>query len=230
LKILNGGRIDSSTLADGAAGTIEINALDSILIGGKGQDALTVSQIGSSALELHPIFSQFLNFPAITGSSGSVKINTNRLTLTEGGQINVRNDGTGDAGTLSIESPEIFVNSGSSLTATTASGNGGEVRIESSDLRLQDGNITATAGGNGNGGNLFIDTDTLAMLGNSNITANAVFGNGGNITIDTQGLFQSPDSAIAASSEFGIDGTVSIDTPGTALITNELNNPTEVPF
>jgi large exoprotein involved in heme utilization and adhesion len=95
LEILDGGRIDSSTLANGAAGTIEIDASDAIVIAGRGQNALAPSQIISSGSNLHPIFSQLLNFPAITGSSGSVTIATNRLTVAEGGRISVGNDGTG---------------------------------------------------------------------------------------------------------------------------------------
>jgi large exoprotein involved in heme utilization and adhesion len=116
------------------------------------------------------------------------------------------------------------------INVDTVSGQFGSLKIDSSNVQLLRGSkITTNAGSNSSGGNININTDTLVLLEGSSITANAVFGNGGNITIDTQGLFQSPDSAIAASSEFGIDGTVSIDTPGTALITNELNNPTEVP-
>lgn len=221
LKIFNGGQIDSSTLADGSAGTIEINASDSIAIASQGQDSLSPSQISSSASDLHPIFSQLLSFPTIRGSSGSVNINTNRLTLAEGGRINVRNEGTGNAGTLSINAPQIFLNSGGSITAATASGNGGEIAINSSDLRLDDASITATASGSGNGGNIDINTDTLVLY-NSTITASAFFGNGGDITIDTKGLFRSEESAIAASSEFGLDGTVQIDGFDTTLISNEL--------
>jgi filamentous hemagglutinin family protein len=209
LRVLGGGRIDSSTLADGSAGNITINALDSISLASQEPGSLSPSQINSSASDLHPIFSQLLKFPIITGSSGSVKINTNRLTLAENAEIRVTNDGTGNAGTLSINAPQIFLTSGGSITAATASGNGGEITINSSDLRLDAASITATAGNMGNGGNIDINTDAL-VLDNSSINANAFSGNGGNIGINTA-IFLQRDSEVTASSEFGLDGNVQIN-------------------
>jgi hemolysin activation/secretion protein len=204
-------------VASGSAGNVTINASDAVEVSGRIPNSLTFSTVSSSAPLVDPLVQQIFNLPPVpSGTSGNVTINTRRLTVTNGGQVSVRNDGTGNAGTLFVNAPQIFLNSGGSITAATAAGNGGEIAIDSSDLRLADGaSIAATAGSNGNGGNVNIDTDTITLLDNSNITANAVFGNGGNVTIDTQGLFQSPDSAIAASSQFGLDGTVQIDTSAT---------------
>ena len=149
-----------------------------------------------------------------SGKSGSVTINTGQLSVTNGALINVKNDGSGNAGTVSINADKINIINKGSIVATTAVGQGGDISIQSKLLQLRNGSISATAGQrgtNGDGGNVKINTDILFALGNSSITANAFEGQGGNVKINTQGLFLFPDSKITASSERGIDGTVEIN-------------------
>lgn len=219
LLLENGGRVDSSTLVSGNAGSITINALDSVEVKGTIPNSRNPSLIISSGNVLDEVLLASYGLPKtvnLTGSSGNIKITTNKLTVRDGGSISVSNDGAGNAGALEVFAKSIFLDNKARMTAATASGQGGIISVKTDRLQLTNSsNITATAiGGNRSGGNIAVNADTLVALKDSNITANAFKGRGGNIQITTQGLFRSPDSDISASSNLGVDGNVNIQTFG----------------
>ncbi|MDV2994950.1 MAG: hypothetical protein N4J56_004604 [Chroococcidiopsis sp. SAG 2025] len=212
LVISNGGRIDSSTIAAGAAGSVNINARDSVEVSGVVPGSRNPSLVISSANTLDETLVQaFGTPPQLTGASGDVTINTQNLSVTDGGLLNVRNDGLGNAGQIHVNARSINLNNNGGITAATAAGEGGNISLQSENLQLGNSAITASAGGNRNGGNIKIDTSILTTAGSS-IVANAIRGNSGRVSINTQGFFRSPDTAIAASSQLGINGTVQINT------------------
>ncbi|MBD2505019.1 two-partner secretion domain-containing protein [Anabaena azotica] len=205
--------INTSTLSAGNAGTLRINARNLEVRGSINSSATRANQNQQSVFGAPPIPS---------GSPGEVSINSNSLNITDGGQIAVVNEGTGDAGVLSVRSNTISLVNQGAINATTTSGQGGDISLNSQNIRLNNSSISATAGGTGNGGNINIDTKSIILQNNSSITANAFEGNGGNITIDTQGFFISRNSFITASSERGIDGTVRVNSAQRNFI--ELSN------
>jgi large exoprotein involved in heme utilization and adhesion len=171
-----------------------------------------------------PTTQELFGSPATpSGASGKVTINAGRLSVTDGGLVSVKNEGTRSGGSVQINANSINLYRGS-FAASSASGEGGNIFLQAQNLQLRNNStITATAGGGGNGGNITIDTGTLAALENSGITANAAEGQGGNIRITAQGIFRSPNSDITATSQVGINGTVQINTldtdPSRALVT-----------
>jgi len=231
LLLRDGGRVDSSTVASGAAGSITLNASDSVEVKGTVSGSRNPSLIISSANILDEAFRRSFGLPdlsVLTGESGNVEINTGRLSISDKGQISVKNDGSGNAGTLRIYADSIFLDNFGGITAATTSGEGGDITLQTENLQLRQGStITTAAGGSGNGGNINIDTGILAALENSSIIANAFEGRGGNITINAQGLFLSPNSKIDASSSLGIDGTVQINTPYLELSKAAASTPSE---
>jgi large exoprotein involved in heme utilization and adhesion len=144
------------------------------------------------------------------------------LKVADSGLINVRNEGTGNAGTVRINADSVRLNTQGAITATTKLGEGGDIIITSNDLLLRrESKINATSGGTGNGGNVTIDSPIIVGLENSDIIANAIKGKGGNIQITTQSLFGlkyrdrvTPNNDITASSDFGINGNVQVNTIG----------------
>jgi filamentous hemagglutinin family protein len=147
-----------------------------------------------------------------TGDAGNLTINTPNLTVADQGNINVSVTGTGGAGSLSIDAQELNLDNGS-LTAETRVGDEGNITLSNADglLLRNNSQITTNATEQATGGDITISSEAIALLDGSNITANAVEGRGGNIDITTQGIFQEPDSAITASSQLGIDGTITIN-------------------
>lgn len=206
----DGGAIAVSTIGYGNGGNLKIYASDTIEVSGRTVGAIEPTSVTSGAFLVEPALRRILSLPDIpTGNSGSLSLKAARLIVRDGAIVSARNQGTGDAGSVFVRVPEIFLTSEGSITAATASGNGGEITINSSDFRLNNASITATAGNNGNGGNINIDTDAL-VLDNSSITANAFSGNGGNIDIETGVLLQK-NTNITASSQLGIQGQVQVN-------------------
>lgn len=206
LSVRSGGRVSASSIALGNAGSLTINASESIeAIGIK--DAQSPSYIGSAVVPA-------LNQPS-NANSGTTRIDTPVLNITDGATVFVRNNGSGRAGTLNINADRIQLDNGGSISASTRSGEGGNINLQISNfLQMRHGSfISAEAGGSGNGGNITLNAATIVNLENSNITANAIQGRGGNIQIATQGIFRSFDSNITASSQLGVSGIVDISTP-----------------
>jgi len=195
LTISSGGGVASSTQGfGGSAGNVIINASDFIDVSGTARGSLPglvfPSFILASGNKIDPVVAQLFGVSSIpTASSGNITINTNRLSVTNGGQVTVKNDGTGAAGVLRINAGAILLDSQGSITAATASNRGGNIFLNAQNLQLRNSSISATAtSGNGNGGNITINTDTLLATQNSKVTARANNGNGGHITVKTQGL------------------------------------------
>ncbi|MFB2837902.1 filamentous hemagglutinin N-terminal domain-containing protein, partial [Floridanema evergladense] len=190
----DGGIITTSTLAQGSAGNLTVNATDSIEVTGRAVGGGLPSRIESSApIEAEEFRRRFGLPDAPSGNSGSVTINTPRLTIADGARVSVANEGTGIAGNLNINANSIvLLDSKGGITAATASGEGGNINLSTNFLQLRNASqISTQAGGTGNGGNITINTNNIALLENSQINANAFEGAGGNIRINTQGLFNS---------------------------------------
>ena len=222
IVLRDGGFLGSAVNATGSSGQVRLDTSE-ILIDGTSPNGLP-SQIAANAIMTPEIFQRLLFLPALpSGNTGQLQINAERITLTNGGSINVQHPGTGNAGKLQINSDILTLDSGGNINATTASGFGGNVEINVRDfLQLRNGSkITAEAlGVIGDGGNLSLKADIIVALENSDIIANSVGGNGGNINITTRGIFGTefrpnltPQSDITASSQFGVAGTVTLNTP-----------------
>lgn len=224
LILSNGGRIDSSTTASGKGNNLVINATDSIEVSGTVPGSRNPSLISSSASILDEALAQAFGVPPEpTGDSGSLTINTGRLSVTDGALINVQNEGSGDAGVLNINANSIFLNNRGRITAAAKSGEGGNLnlQVQNTILMRRGSQISAEAGGIGNGGNLTIKSPFIIGIENSDIIANAFQGNGGKIQLTTKAIFGleyrsqlTPENDITASSQFGVSGEVQINNIG----------------
>ncbi|NER35027.1 MAG: filamentous hemagglutinin N-terminal domain-containing protein [Oscillatoria sp. SIO1A7] len=217
------GTVSASNVNSGNAGSITIDATNFVEVSGRTVGSINPSQIESSAIIRDEVFRQAFGLPLVPeGNSGDVTINTPELRVNNGGLVNVRNDGSGNSGNLSINANSILLDSRGGLLASTESGEGGNIIVNANNSLIMRRNsfIAAEAGGTGNGGNLRINADVLAALENSDIAADAFEGAGGNIAINSAGIFgtqfrEAPtaNSDITASSQFGVSGTVTINNP-----------------
>ncbi|BAY37048.1 filamentous hemagglutinin family outer membrane protein [Nostoc sp. NIES-2111] len=224
LILSNGGRVDSSTVASGNGGNLVINATESIEVRDTVPGSRNPSLISSSANIVDDSFRQQFGLPSSpTGDSGSLTINTGKLTVSDGALINVQNEGSGDAGSLRINAGSIFLNNRGRITASAKSGEGGNLNLQvQNTVLMRRGSLISTeAGGTGNGGNLTINAPFIIGLENSDIIANAFQGNGGKIQLTTKGIFGleyrpqlTPENDITASSQFGVSGEVQINNIG----------------
>ena len=212
LNILEGGTIISSSNSLGDAGSISIYADEVISIDGVSKAGIP-SQVSSESIELTQPIREFFSLSSNpTGKAGRVFVETPLLRLSNGGRISVKNDGTGDAGDLSITAKKIDASLDSRITANTSGGEGGNINISSSLFLLDSATVDATAAGNGKGGNVSIDGDAIVLLNSSTVSANADQGTGGQVRLSSDVLLRSPNSSITATSSAGValDGSVDI--------------------
>ncbi|WP_103124769.1 filamentous hemagglutinin N-terminal domain-containing protein [Nostoc cycadae] len=220
LSVQAGGRVSASSIILGNAGSLTINASESIDVSGM-KPGETPSYIGSAVLPVGA-------FGKISrANAGNTTINAPLVTVSDGATIFVQNTGSGTAGNLQINANTLTLKNGGNLLASTKAGEGGNINLQLRDLLLMryGGFVSAEAAGTGNGGNISINAPVIVGLENSDIIANAVQGKGGNISITTQGIIglEFRDTLtprvdltndITASSAFNVNGTVEINNIG----------------
>lgn len=220
-RIEGGGRINATTAGSGRAGEIVINSTELVEVIGKvpnsdGNELFNLSQIVSSATKNNFFLSQLFDIPSVpSGESGNIIVNTGQITVKDGAQVSVINEGINRAGEINVISPLLIVDSIARITGETASGEGGNILLRSQNIQLRRNSaVTTTAGGSEKGGNIMIDSDLLVVIEGSDITANALKGPGGKVEVTTQGLFRTPDSQITATGGTPqLSGVVEINSP-----------------
>ncbi|MBD2038842.1 S-layer family protein [Leptolyngbya sp. FACHB-321] len=192
LVIKNGGTASSATLSTGNAGNLTVNASESVEVSGTLPGNPFPSSVSSSAPILSEAARQAYKLPERpSGNSGSVTINTPRLSVSDGANVTVSNDGTGSAGTLRVNANLISLDRGGSMTAATVSGVGGNIDLNVRDFVLLRNNSQITTSAGGNGGNIGINAGSIIAVSteNSDIRANSVNARGGNVTVNAFGIF-----------------------------------------
>ena len=224
LLISEGAFVSSSSLGPGNAGSLTVNASESISIRGSKQIIGNYQSGLSSSVAppLEPYKSLFnLSNDNSTGSSGNVTVNTPKLSISDRGYIVVENTALGNAGDLQVNADRIELYDAGSLSTGSLAGQGGNISIQADSLLLRTAGKIYTTSLGGNGGNINITANILVGLENSDISANAVKGRGGNIQITTQGIIGlksrpqlTDENDITASSEFGVNGIVQVNSLG----------------
>jgi filamentous hemagglutinin family protein len=172
LTLDKGGRIIARTLGSGLGADIDI-AADEISIGEPFVFAVD-DFVGSG------IFAQ--TDESSKGNGGDIDLETTRLSINGGGQINTETFGSGDGGNLVINVTEsielrgtvtknVSTNLDPSALVTgvrnksTATGNGGDLTVSTSTLKVTDGaQIINLIQNRGNGGNLTINATESILL------------------------------------------------------------------
>lgn len=146
----------------------------------------------------------------IEGNAGNIRIETGRLLIRNGGNLNSRNSGLGRAGNIRVTASSIEMSGRSS--------------------RFGIGSVfTAESIGTGNAGNLTITADEVILNDQSKLAAETESGSGGNIQLQISSLLRLSDrSVISASTQGGRGGNLTLNanrnaadnTTGTVQINN----------
>ncbi|MGL6340481.1 MAG: filamentous hemagglutinin N-terminal domain-containing protein, partial [Waterburya sp.] len=222
LTLSNGGQISSAVTEVGDSGDININVKDSLAIDGE-------AVFADGTMPLPSKISSNLGFDAegnpARGNSGDINITTSKLSLTNGGQIDVDTFGTGNAGNIDINATETITIDGigtregifssiSSEVLSTIEGNAGDIEITTNRLSLTNGgSIDTNTYSMGNAGNIDINAiesiiidgispQGVGFSGINSLVASTAEGNGGNIQIST-GDFTISNNAVLDASTFG---------------------------
>ncbi|XWK90435.1 MAG: filamentous hemagglutinin N-terminal domain-containing protein [Phormidium sp.] len=206
LSLRDGGRISASTLGIGDAGTVRIQASKSVEI------------IGAVSFD---DFSGIITTSNGVGRGGDINIDTQVLSLQNGGQISAGTFGGGNSGNIYIRAKERvevdgaipnnqFTSDINAITLSSEKGNGGNITIETKLLTIGNGSISTSTAGNGNAGNILLQASEAVELSKNNQISAVTLelskdnliekstGNGGKITIETQRLRLADDSDVLA--------------------------------
>ena len=167
------------------ADDIELNATDNIAIA----NSFVFNRINENA----------------TGNSGDLIINTQNLSITDGGQIGVLTFGTGDTGNVIINASEAITldsTNTDSLTGIFAqtlqsgTGNVGKTEIETQNLIIaNNARIATNTFGVGNAGNLSIQTQSIEILSGAQLSTSSLDRGQGN-AVDTPTFKKQLDSPV----------------------------------
>ncbi|MCC5614023.1 S-layer family protein [Nostoc sp. CHAB 5836] len=200
LYVTNDAQLSASTSGKGNAGSVNINARD------------TVSFDKSFALSLVE--------PGAIGQGGNINITTGSLAVTNEAELIAGTAGEGDAGNVNINARDTvafdgFLSAAFSNVQPDATGKGGDINITTGSLSVTNGaQLSAATKGNGNAGSININAInapyTVSFDGSAMEFASGAFsvvepdgvGKGGDINITT-GLLSITNSAELATGSIG---------------------------
>ncbi|MGH8535815.1 MAG: filamentous hemagglutinin N-terminal domain-containing protein [Gammaproteobacteria bacterium] len=152
---------------------------------------------------------ELINQGTIASESGLLHPNTRKLIV-----------GKGDAGSVFIDTTDMEIREGGSITTTTRGpGSGGKLSITAADIELRDGaSITSEsrsgASDAGRSGEIFVKaTDSFRLFNDSQISVKTAQADAGDISLDVGFLLHLRDSSITTSvaEGAGSGGDINID-------------------
>ena len=185
----NNTTINSNTSSQGNAGNINLNINDFINLFDSSSITAGSANPGGNT----------------TGNSGSININTDRLTITNNSFVSVNNQGNGNAGNIEISGDLLNLDNNALITANNNTGVGGFITLDIEDVILLRNTSTISATSNNPNlltldGNIDITNNrALVLLEDSQVFTNFFApGGGSNIDIDSDLVLLSPGSVISA--------------------------------
>ncbi|BAU66369.1 filamentous hemagglutinin family outer membrane protein [Stanieria sp. NIES-3757] len=224
VQLSNGSGISAETLSLGEGGNINIDAQNLIEIAGKNN--FVTSFISTSTAE--------------RGTGGEITLNTARLFLKDGGQIQAASFGQGQAGTITVNGTESIEISGtevdsqgrlfrSGFFASTGLenvafelqplGKSGNLIINTPNLKIENGGqISVSNFGQENAGNIDINADDLSLATQGEIIANTASGTGGSIELIANNIILQPEGKITTTAaRNGAGGNIQITSDNLVL-------------
>jgi filamentous hemagglutinin family protein len=201
LSLTDGGRLSTSSFAQGNAGDITLDIAGAVTldsIAESGQRSRIASGIASTG----------------TGEGGDITVNAGSLSLTDGALLNTQTAGSGNAGNINIIIDETVALDGiaangeeSSISSgidQEARGEGGNITLDADLVSIKNGalifNQIATAG-SGNTGDIKITANSLTLENKAFLSSDTFGqGNAGQITINSRdNIFIDSSSGISSS-------------------------------
>ncbi|MEG3987637.1 filamentous hemagglutinin N-terminal domain-containing protein [Microcoleus sp. S28C3] len=207
LLVRDGAAVSSGTTGQGKGGSLQINASDWVALIGRSVDGQLASGLFTDSQG--------------SGDAGNLSINTGRLLVRDGAQVQSGTVSEGNGGSLQIAATDSVEVSGRSadgrfgsrlLADSQGSGNAGDLSINTGRLLVRDGaRVSSGTTGQGKGGSLQINaSDWVALIGTSAngrvisglFTESQGSGDAGNLTIDA-GRLLVRDGAVVSAATFG---------------------------
>ncbi|MGK7900264.1 MAG: filamentous hemagglutinin N-terminal domain-containing protein [Hormoscilla sp.] len=208
LFVRDGGQISARAFGSGDAGDLIVTARENVEVSGTSADGKWRSSLFADVIL------------DATGDGGEVRIETERLFVSDGGSIDASTLGSGNAGNISVTAREEvkligqstggWVSALSTAVLPPATGKGGSVRIETGRLLVQDGaRISTSTFSSGKAGNLTVTAGEVELTGSAfdGLSVGGLFtqvnseatGDGGDLKIEAERLTVRDGAQISAS-------------------------------
>jgi large exoprotein involved in heme utilization and adhesion len=223
LQVLDGGDIDVRTLGPGNAGTIDITAMESVLVSGIKQGAVDFyNSIGvspDSARSSIASGTESKNLGAATpGLAGAIRITTPHLMVTEGGLLSSRTLTPAAGGSIEAMTDRITLSGDAKIDAASAqnigvgTGKAGDIVLKAAQSFESDNSTVSTSADLGLGGNIQIATGESARLTNNTLISATSDGPGdaGSITLDGGKVLRAIGSTITGEATQAGGGNVTL--------------------
>jgi filamentous hemagglutinin family protein len=192
----------STTTQAGTAGTIAVNATESVTLSGK-----LTSGAGGLVAEAKD-----------GGDAGNLTIATQTLTIANGAEATVNSTGSGNAGFIDVTAKAVVLNNQSQLRAETDRDDGGDITLRNLDTLKVNNSLISTSTQSGQAGNITVDAAESVTLngrltnGAGGLIAEAIRGgDAGNLTIATQRLtIENGAEATVSSTDGGDAGAINV--------------------
>ncbi|KYC40826.1 hypothetical protein WA1_24705 [Scytonema hofmannii PCC 7110] len=224
LYVTYGGTLETSSLGNGDAGSIIINARDTVSfedISPRGKvNPIQTDKYSSGAFSR---VERNESNKVDTRKSGNISINTRKLSVTNGAVLTTSTFGRQKAGNIDIkatdevkitgEGANTFSSGVYSRILEGASGSAGDIEVETGKLYIaDDALILASSLGNGTGGNIEIITSKdLSIRNGAKISVESEgTGSAGNIKVNAASISLIKQGAINATTESTDGGNISL--------------------
>jgi filamentous hemagglutinin family protein len=233
LFVSNGAFLTTSTYGTRNAGSVNINARDTVSFDDRTRASSEVNEGalgngGSINITTGSLFVSNRAFLTTStygrGNAGSVNINARDAVSFDRGDVSseVKKGALGNGGSINITTGSLFVyNRGSLSASSNGNGRAGNIEVAAHSIRLDNQGVIIATTSSGNGGDITLRVkDLLLMRHGSEISTTAgtaqAGGDGGNITIDTDFIVAVPkeNSNITANAFTGRGGNINITTQG----------------
>jgi len=212
LVVRGGAGVLAQNIGNGQAGSILINAKDSVEV---------IGSVNNTSLINATVFSN------AQGKTANVSVNTQRLSLRDGGQISATTFAGANAGDVTIrasDSIEIIGQTSDGIFSSgilarsipflaEVGGKGGDIEVQTPLLDIKNGGqISATAFGNADAGNININVDNLLNMKAGDISTTSTQSSGGNIQVKAANirLFENSDITTFVGTGTGGGGNIAL--------------------
>lgn len=218
LRLENQSGFNATSFGKGGVGEINIKVGDLVMRGsGIGSESSSGSNggkinINANSFQLERGGITSTTGKDSTGNGGEVNINVAGDFAFNGGSIDVKNSGTGNAGTIGITANTVQISGVSLKSDTNDTSKAGNISIRANDVfRVENAGITANSSGTGEAGTITIEAKNVQISGGiESIASNS--GKSGDISIRATDSFGLSSGGIYAnSSGTGNAGTIRID-------------------
>ncbi len=235
LFIRNGAQIGTSTFSSGNGGTMLVDASKSVEVNGTAirSDGSRVSSGIFSSVGRRPDVTQ------PTGKGGDITINSSRLVVQDGGQIQANTFARGAGGTLTLNVENLLIQNGGEVGASTfneglggkvtvnalesieVSGSGvGDTGLGNSNIRRVNSILSAGSQGLGDSGNLTIVTKNLVVRDGGQVTVSGLgIGNPGNLDITAKAILLN-QGALSATTVSGSKANIQLQVSDLVVLRN----------